>query len=134
MAPSGRRPPRLPVLINARVWEEEVERLAPGSRARIAAERERRGFEREGIELTDLSRCDAAGPDGTKLTGLLKTYVPLTAGGASARPFGLVFAPARGEYGPYLELVAYGERHPRKGTRSVYERAHKRLHGRYPDQ
>ena len=27
-----------------------------------------------------------------------------------------------------------GERHPRRGTRSVYERAHKRLHGRYPDQ
>jgi hypothetical protein len=134
VASSGGGPPRVPVLINARVWEEEVERLAKGSRARVSAERERRGLERHGIELTNLSRCDAAGPDGTKLTGLLKTYVPVNAEGASARPFGFVFAPARGEDGPHLELVAYGERHPRKGTRSVYERAHKRLHGRYPDQ
>jgi len=29
-------------------------------------------------------------------------------------------------------LIAFGERHPADGrTRSVYERAHKRLHGRY---
>lgn len=33
-----------------------------------------------------------------------------------------------------LRFIAYGERHPAAGTRSVYERAHKRLHRRYPDQ
>jgi len=33
-----------------------------------------------------------------------------------------------------LALVAFGDRHPAPGTRSVYERAHKRLHGRYQDQ
>jgi hypothetical protein len=33
-----------------------------------------------------------------------------------------------------LQLLAFGERHPPSGARSVYERAHKRLHGRYPDQ
>jgi hypothetical protein len=33
-----------------------------------------------------------------------------------------------------LRLLAFGEGHPRPGSRSVYERAHKRLHGRYPDQ
>jgi hypothetical protein len=31
-------------------------------------------------------------------------------------------------------FVAFGERHPQPGTRSVYERAHKQLHGRYPDE
>lgn len=29
--------------------------------------------------------------------------------------------------------LLHGERHPAAG-RSVYERAHRRLHGRYPDQ
>jgi len=57
------------VHITAIVWEEEVERLARGSRARVLAERERRGFEREGIELTFLSRCAANGTDGTRLAG-----------------------------------------------------------------
>jgi hypothetical protein len=33
-----------------------------------------------------------------------------------------------------LLLIAFGERHSRPGVRSVYERAHPRLHGRYPDQ
>jgi len=31
-------------------------------------------------------------------------------------------------------MLAFGERHPEPGSRSVYERAHKRLHGRYPDE
>jgi hypothetical protein len=43
----------------------------------------------------------------------------------------MVFSP---ELGPLLVFVAFGERHPKPGTRTVYERAHKRLHGRYPDQ
>jgi hypothetical protein len=30
-------------------------------------------------------------------------------------------------------MIAFGERHPAdERTRNVYERAHKRLHGRYP--
>lgn len=33
-----------------------------------------------------------------------------------------------------LQLLAFGERHPRAVVRSVYQRAHKRLHRRYPDQ
>jgi hypothetical protein len=74
------------------------------------------------------------GASGTRLARLVKTYVPITAGPASERPFGFVFSPERDQEGPYLELVAFGERHPRRGTRSVYERAHKRLHGRYPDE
>lgn len=60
--------------------------------------------------------------------------VPITSAPASHRPFGFVLSAGRDDRGVYLALVAYGERHPRPGTRSVYERAHKRLHGRYPDQ
>jgi len=57
--------------------------------------------------------------------------VPLRDTPPSQRPYGFVFIPTREGV---LALVAFGERHPRPGTRSVYERAHKRLHGRYPGQ
>lgn len=55
-------------------------------------------------------------------------------GPPSERPFGFVFRPGRGNGRLILDLLAFGERHPQPGSRSVYERAHKRLHGRYPDQ
>jgi len=75
------------------------------------------------------------GEDGTRLAGCLKVYVPLAERRPSKRPYGFVFelAEAR-DGGVTLRLLAFGERHPRPGVRSVYERAHKRLHGRYPDQ
>lgn len=117
------------------VWAEEVERFAEGSSARVAAQRERMSFEQIGINRSALLRCDAAGADGTRLPGLVKTYVPIGDGPPSARPFGFVLAPALDASGLlYLEVVAFGDRHPRPGTRSVYQRAHKRVHGRYPDQ
>jgi hypothetical protein len=123
------------VRFDASVWQEEVERFAPRSAARVAAERERRRLERTGISASLLLRCDAAGADGTLLAGLVKAYVPIDDGPPSERPFGLVFtAGVDAEGSVYLELVAFGERHPRPATRSVYERAHKRVHGRYPDQ
>jgi hypothetical protein len=72
------------------------------------------------------------GRDGTRLGGLVKVYVPISAAPPSKRSFAFVFGPGRDERGPYVALVAFGERHPKRGVRSVYERAHK--HGRYPDQ
>jgi hypothetical protein len=57
--------------------------------------------------------------------------VPISDSPPSERPYGFVLILTREGM---LALVAFGERHPRAGTRSVYERAHKRLHGRYPDQ
>ena len=126
---------RLRVLIHDEVWREEVERLDPRSPARAAAERERSGLEREGLPLAGLEPCAALGGDDTRLAGLVKVYVPIGDGPPSERPFGFVLAAERDADGPYLELVAYGERHPaRPKTRSVYQRAHKRLHGRYPGQ
>jgi hypothetical protein len=90
-----------------------------------AAERERRRIERDGINTSVLLRCDAVEADGTLMAGLVKTYVPidyvprLTVPSGSCSPL----APTR-TGAVCLELVAFGERHPRPTTRSVYERAH----------
>jgi hypothetical protein len=121
----------VPVRINPQTWAQEVERYRKGARPRVAAERERRRVERAGILISALERCSGEGQDGTRLEGLLKVYVPITDSPSSTRPYGFVFIPTRERV---LVLVAFGERHPAPGVRSVYERAHKRLHGRYPDQ
>jgi hypothetical protein len=131
---AGRGATGVAVRISGHVWHEEVERFDARSHPRATAERERRRIEAHGLSVTDLQRCAEEGPDGTRLGGLLKVYVPIAQAPASERPFGFVFSPGRTERGPYVALVAFGERHPRPGVRSVYERAHKRLHGRYPDQ
>jgi hypothetical protein len=133
LPPAGRASRRVAVQINETVWAEEVVRFGRGAPARVAAERERPRIERDGIELSLLARCDPQHGSGTRLHGLLKAYVPIGYGPPSERPFGFVLSPARGVDGIYVELVAFGARHPEPGTRSVYERAHKRLHGRYPD-
>ena len=125
---------RVAVVIDPSVWREEGERLDARSSARAAAERERRRLESDGVSEDLLERCDAEGRDGTRLAGLLKAYVPLREGPPSDRPFGFVFLPGREHGLLVLYLAAFGERHARHGTRSVYERAHKRLYGRYPDQ
>ena len=61
----------------------------------------------------------------------MKVYVPIRDAPPWERPSGFVLIPTREGV---VALVAFGERHPAAGTRSVYERAHKRLHRRYPDQ
>jgi len=124
----------IPVRIDPELWAQEVQRLRPGSPARVAAERERVRLERDGLAPGRLIGCDPVGPDGTRLPGLVKAYVPISAAPASQRPFGFVFSVGADDGGRYLALVAFGERHPPKGTRAVYERAHKRVHGLYPDQ
>jgi hypothetical protein len=134
VAKAGRGARRLAVRIAPTVWDEEVGRFNANSPARVAAERERDGLERDGIALASLLSCEAEGGEGTRLEGLVKAYVPVGERPASERPFGFVFSAESDRDGPYLELVAFGERHPKRGARSVYERAHKRLHGRYPDQ
>ncbi len=126
-----RRPGRIPVRINPHVWEQEVERYNRRAAPRVAAERERPRLERDGLEISLLERCSGEGEDRTSLEGLVKVYVPIRDSPPSQRPYGFVFIPTREGV---LALVAFGERHPRTGTRSVYERAHKRRHGRYPDE
>lgn len=101
--------------------------------SRIQAERARRVIE-SGKVLLDLQRCEADGEGGTRLPGCVKQYVPLGQEGASGAPFGFVFQLAQDPDGSLVwNFIAFGERHPGNArTRSVYERAHKRLHGRYP--
>jgi hypothetical protein len=135
VATSGRREPRFAVRISASVWREEVERYEAVSEARLAAERERPHLERDGLAVGQVEPCAEFGPEGTRLKGLVKVYVPISGAPPSERPYGLVLDGGRDEHGPYLALIAFGERHPeRPATRSVYERAHRRLHGRYPDE
>lgn len=132
MAAPGRV--RIAVRISQDVWLEEVERFSPSSPARTAAERERSKLESEGLELGHLQACEEAAADGTNLAGLYKVYVPIGDGPPSLRPYAFVFLPARSGSDVFLRLIAFGERHPDRRSRSVYERAHKRQHGRYPRQ
>ncbi len=69
-----------------------------------------------------------------RLPGCAKLYVPLGRQGASESPFGFVFQLAQDADGSLVwNFLAFGERHPANPqTRNVYERAHMRLHGRYP--
>ena len=135
MLPEPRGPAEfIEVRIRPEAWAQEVERLRGNSPARLAAERELKQLQATGVARDQLAACDAEGSDGTRLRGRLKVYVPISDAPASQRPFGFVFSVAADSGRPFLELIAFGERHPPHDTRSVYERAHKRLHGRYPDQ
>lgn len=81
-------------------------------------------------------KCRSEGSaDGTSLTSCVKIYVPLGKDGASEAPYGFVFElEMRSDGALGLDFLAFGERHPRnERSRSVYDRAHRRLHGRYPD-
>lgn len=120
------------LVFDSGVWDEEVDRLDRGSLAHRSAVQARRAIERPGARVA-LRACDPRGSDGTRLAGHAKAYVPLDVEPSRAR-FGFVFLLATGGDGRVMAwLAAYGERHPANG-RSVYQRAHKRLHGRYPDQ
>jgi hypothetical protein len=114
-------------------WQEEVGRLDPRSPARARAESARKAIETGSVELL-WRRCQAEGPGGTKLPGCLKLYVPLGKDAPSEAPYGFVFQLVAKRDGSLVwSMIAFGERHPSNDrTRNVYERAHKRLHGRYP--
>ena len=124
--------PSVPIEFGSLEWEEEVERYRPRSPARAQAQSARRAIE-AGAKL-HWKRCKTDGPDGTKLPGCRKLYVPLGKVGAGEAPYGFVFQLIQKPDGSLAwNLIAFGERHPaNERTRNVYERAHKRLHGRYP--
>jgi hypothetical protein len=114
-------------------WREEVERYDRRSLARVQAQSARRTIE-AGTAKLDWKRCKADGPGATKLPGCRKLYVPLGRQGASGALSGFVFQLIQKPDGSLAwNMIAFGERHPAdERTRNVYERAHKRLHGRYP--
>jgi hypothetical protein len=131
-APRRQLPP-VSIDFGAEEWEQEVERLGQRSPARLQAQAARKAIE-GGTAKLDWKRCRAEGTDGTELPGCHKLYVPLGKEGASEAPYGFVFQLTQNPDGTLAwALIAFGERHPTNlQTRSVYDRAHKRLHGRYP--
>ena len=116
------------IVFDADVWSEEVERYRR-SRPRVAADSARRTLEQSGPSGHGFYRCAAEGADGTRLGRCVKVYLPLDRPSSEA-PYGFVFQIVVGRRPPArleLHLLAFGERHPGSGVRSVYERAHKRL-------
>jgi hypothetical protein len=130
--PAGGGAPPVPIEFGSLEWEEEVERYGPRSPVRAQAQSARRTIE-AGTAKLDWKRCKADGPDRTKLPGCRKLYVPLGKDGAGEAPYGFVFQLIQKPDDRLAwNLIAFGERHPaNQRTRNVYERAHKRLHGRY---
>jgi hypothetical protein len=112
------------VLFDEGAFAEDTMR---SGRAGAKALREARGrFEREGVEVKFLRRCDPEGRDGTKLPACFKIYLPAPNG-----KFGMVFRFVRGADGLALRFLAFGVRHhPRNSNAlTVYEIADRRLHG-----
>ena len=111
-----------------------MERLHARSPARTQAEIARRAIELD-AELA-WKRCLPDGPDGTRLPGCRKLYVPLGKDAPSEARYGFIFQLiVKPDQTLAWNMIAFGERHPSdERTRSVYARAHKRLHGRYPDR
>jgi len=128
---AGKEPPEIAFVFAEATWSQEVGRLRERSPARAQAERARREIE-EGSSVQRF-KCKAEGDDGTRLPGCIKVYVPLGRQGASEAPYGFVFQVIQRGEGLAWAFIAFGERHPDDpDERTVYERAHKGLHGRYP--
>jgi hypothetical protein len=127
------RPATVAIEFGSVEWDEEVRRLDPRSPARTQAEAARKAIETGRIKLT-WKRCLPHGPDNTRLPGCRKLYVPLGHDAPSEAPYGFIFQLVlKADSALAWNMIAFGERHPGDPrTRSVYERAHKRLHSRYP--
>ena len=119
------------VVFGPRRWAEEVERFHPLSPPRARAQNARRMIETGDQKLHWLN-CK---PDGlVPLPGCRKLYVPLGKKAPSEAPYGFVFLLVHNQDRTLAwSFVAFGERHPSNPkTRTVYERAYKRINGRYP--
>ncbi len=121
---------RLPVRFDEPLWQEVLDRLTREHRQIASAARS--VVDRGGVALSDVRACAANGTDGTELAGCAKLYPPVSDGPPSLRPFGFVLRLRHDDNGFYWAFVAFGPRHPRPGVHSVYERAHRQLHGAFP--
>jgi len=135
VVPPRQNVPPVSIAFRSDAWEEEVERLDSRSPGRIQAERARKEIE-GGKAALEWKRCKPENDDGTELAGCSKLFVPLDTQGASAAPYGFVFRLGQTDDDELVwNFMAFGERHPSNpSTRSVYERAHKRIHGKFPEQ
>ncbi|CAN5464335.1 hypothetical protein BH20ACT18_BH20ACT18_05710 [soil metagenome] len=118
------------VFDDARLNEDLEHASAAGRSVGHAA---RRRLVRDGIAASALRPCEPEARDGTRLPGSVKTYLPP---GSDLRTpehlpgaWGMVFAVRADAAGrPYLEYLAFGERHPERQSRfTVYQVADRRL-------
>jgi hypothetical protein len=112
------------VLFNEGAFAEDTMR---SGRAGAEVLREARNqFERDGVEIKALRRCDSEGRDGTRLPSCFKVYLPMPSG-----KFGMVLRFVRDGDGLALRYLTFGVRHhPRdSNAQTVYVVAHRRLHG-----
>jgi hypothetical protein len=119
------------IVFGLRPWDEEVERYHQFSPPRIRAHNARKMIEAGDRKLNWLN-CRPDGP--VPLPGCRKLYVPLGKQAPSEAPYGFVFMLVqRRDSTLAWSFIAFGERHPSNPkTRTVYERAYKRINGRYP--
>lgn len=113
---------------DADAWEEDLASTTPSGREAAAAAR--RDYERNGVPIAQLRRVAEHGHDRTVLPDCMKVYVPPPNG-----RFGMIFTLKFQPDGrPVLMFLAFGVRHhPRDSRRpTVYQLAHRRLHGRAP--
>ncbi|HEY7962102.1 MAG TPA: hypothetical protein VID29_09290 [Solirubrobacteraceae bacterium] len=105
-------------------FDEDMKRA--GTSAAKIGRLARRRFEAEGIGLGQLRSCGEEGDDGTSLPWCVKVYLPQPAG-----RFGMVLQLVAHSKGVRLRCLAFGVRHHPRGSHAptVYELAHKRLHG-----
>ena len=119
--PAPRRARRWRVRFDASAFTVDLAHAGEAGKQIALATRER--LERTGIAHDALRACQAESREGTRLPGCVKTYLPPPAG-----PWGMVFALAVDDDGPYLQHVAFGRRHPlRPWQPSVYQVAERRL-------
>jgi hypothetical protein len=112
VASAGRR---LPVRFDEGVWREALRGFS-GRPLQIAT-RARSAAEEHGVALVDVRPCEASGPDGTRLPGCAKLYLPVTDRPPSERPFAFVLQLARmPTEGLMWAFVAFGHRHPAPGV------------------
>jgi hypothetical protein len=106
------------VLFNEGAFAEDTMR---SGRAGAEVLREvRNRFERDGVELKTLRRCDPEGRDGTELPACFKVYLPAPNG-----KFGMVFRFIRDSEGLSLRCLAFGVRHhPRDSNAHSVMRSH----------
>ncbi len=121
---------RLPVLFEEAVWAHAIDGLS--NKSKEIATSARAQLEAEGVGLTDVLVCDAEGSDGTELADCVKLYLPWRDAPPSERPFAFVLRLRRDKTALVWNFVAFGPRHPRPGVRTVYERAHRQIHGHFP--
>jgi hypothetical protein len=115
--------PRFDVHVDDALLAEDLAHSSVSARSAITTTID--SVRRDGVPREWLRRCEGEARDGTRLAGCVKFYIPRPAG-----QWGAVLLGDQRDGQPVLVLLAVGERHPRQPWRpSVYEVAHRRLHG-----